>query len=215
MPRPEPTIDKEFQRLIEPKSPDEIKHLRALIKEHGQTKDVMVWEEENIILDGHHTYPILKSCGIEPTFRYLSLPSREAAMEWILKNQLSGRNLNRKRFNLYVGKLYNTTVARKKAQKVKGGPTAAEVEKTRTEKGDEEAEKLVKKGRSPAKPKQGAAKFDWPAFEKAYSIVAKATDRLAEVCPPIPDAGPRPFADMTKSLREFRRLVEVVKKAMK
>lgn len=87
-----PTIDHDFKNLIPPLSPEEREQLEQNIVTTGKCYDAIVlWEGK--IIDGHNRYEICKKHGIEFQIEELQLPSREAAMLWILENQLARRNL--------------------------------------------------------------------------------------------------------------------------
>jgi hypothetical protein len=51
-----------------------------------------VWQEEDILLDGHHRIEICADLGIPYTTRAVSLPDRDAARAWIAEHQLGRRN---------------------------------------------------------------------------------------------------------------------------
>lgn len=57
----EPTIDPEFQALIPPLRHDEIEGLTASIKLEGCRDPLVVWDAENILLDGHNRLNICQA----------------------------------------------------------------------------------------------------------------------------------------------------------
>lgn len=86
-------IDPEFRALVPAPSEAERELLRAQIKEQGCLTPLIVWHEENILLDGHNRFSI---CTEErETFQvsYISLGSRDEAKLWILEHQAGRRNL--------------------------------------------------------------------------------------------------------------------------
>ena len=85
-------IDPEFAALIPPLTPDEFSGLEKSILEEGCRDALIVWG--NIIIDGHNRFNICSKHNIPYRIEYRDFPNREAAMLWMLQNQLSRRNLN-------------------------------------------------------------------------------------------------------------------------
>ena len=85
-------IDPEFAALIPPLTPDEFSGLEKSILEEGCRDAIIVWG--NIIVDGHNRFNICSKHNIPYRTEYRDFPNREAAMLWMLQNQLSRRNLN-------------------------------------------------------------------------------------------------------------------------
>jgi hypothetical protein len=114
-------IDPEFKALIPPLSQEEKEQLEKNILAEGCRDALVVWrgvpglngETADILLDGHNRLDICQKHGI--TFKTIGvdLPSREAASDWIDKNQLGRRNLTPDAFKLLLGRRYNRV---KKAQ---------------------------------------------------------------------------------------------------
>jgi hypothetical protein len=101
------TTDPEFQALIPPLSDDEFAQLKDNLLTEGCRDPFVVWEEEGILLDGHHRYKICLEHALDFDVRRLSLPSREAAINWIINNQLGRRNLTPEQQSYLRGKRYN------------------------------------------------------------------------------------------------------------
>ena len=85
-------IDPEFAVLIPPLTPDEFSGLEKSILKEGCRDAIIVWG--NIIVDGHNRFNICSKHNIPYRTEYRDFPNREAAMLWMLQNQLSRRNLN-------------------------------------------------------------------------------------------------------------------------
>ncbi len=85
-------VDREFAALIPPLTPDEFSGLEKSILEEGCRDAIIVWG--NIIVDGHNRFNICSKHNIPYRAEYRDFPNREAAMLWMLQNQLSRRNLN-------------------------------------------------------------------------------------------------------------------------
>ena len=119
-------VDQEFKALIPPLSPEEKEQLEKNILAEGCRDALVVWrgvpglngETADILLDGHNRLDICQKHGI--TFKTIGvdLPSREAASDWIDKNQLGRRNLTPDAFKLLLGRRYNRV---KKAQGAPAG----------------------------------------------------------------------------------------------
>ena len=103
-------IDPEFQNLIPPLKEEEFKQLRRNIRVDGCIHPIIVWG--SVIIDGHNRYKI---CTEDPNnqihfdVQQMDFPSREAAMDWIDRNQTGRRNLSPDDFKLIVGRIYNRT----------------------------------------------------------------------------------------------------------
>ncbi|MCD6459816.1 hypothetical protein J7L67_04015 [bacterium] len=99
-------IDQDFKKLIDPLIDKEFNGLEQKILREGFKEPVIIWKEENILLDGHNRVKICKAYKIPYTERYISLPSRNAAINWIIDNQLSRRNLSPNQAAYLRGKKY-------------------------------------------------------------------------------------------------------------
>lgn len=100
-------IDKEFQSLIFPLSDDEYVLLEQNIIRDGCRDALVVWKEEDILLDGHNRYKICQKHKIDFKIKPISLPDRLSAEDWIDSNQLGRRNLSPDMMRLVRGRLYN------------------------------------------------------------------------------------------------------------
>ena len=86
-------IDPEFQSLIPPLSAGEREGLESSLKADGCVSPLIVWQDHNILLDGHNRYDICRRQNIACKFHQVVLASREAAKAWIIRHQLGRRNL--------------------------------------------------------------------------------------------------------------------------
>ena len=98
-------IDKEFQALIPPLSDDEFRQLEENCIRDGIRDPLVTWPQDDgteILIDGHNRWEIsAKNAGIPFEVVHKSFKSREDAEEWILKNQLGRRNIDKwARFDL-------------------------------------------------------------------------------------------------------------------
>ncbi|GAB6143493.1 ParB N-terminal domain-containing protein [Desulfocicer niacini] len=102
----EPTIDNEFRDLIDPLTTEEYKTLEASIKEEGLRHPLIIWKEENILLDGHNRFEICQKNDIELKYTHLAFLNRDQAKKWVYNNQLGRRNLTKERKSYIIGKQY-------------------------------------------------------------------------------------------------------------
>ncbi len=84
-------IDPEFQSLIPPLSPDEYAQLEANILADGCRDALVVWD--GTLIDGHNRVKICTEHNITYQTIEKALPDRQAAIEWIIRNQFGRRNL--------------------------------------------------------------------------------------------------------------------------
>jgi hypothetical protein len=101
------TIDASFQSLIPPLTPLEREGLELSIISSGCREPLIIWSEENILIDGHNRHAICVERGVQYQVRAISLPDREAVIDWIIANQLSRRNLSPFYLSYFRGKYYN------------------------------------------------------------------------------------------------------------
>lgn len=89
-------IDPEFRDKIPPMPVEDFEGLQADILRDGYVRDpLVVWEEENILLDGHHRWKVIQEHPELPyTIDRKSFPDRWAAIAWICANQLHKHNMN-------------------------------------------------------------------------------------------------------------------------
>ena len=120
-------IDKEFQSLIFPLSNDEYILLEQNIIRDGCRDALVVWKEEDILLDGHNRYKICQKHKIDYKIKIISLSDRTAAEDWIDSNQLGRRNLSPDMMRLIRGRLYN------RLKEAKGGDIRTKIPKGQNE----------------------------------------------------------------------------------
>ena len=92
-------IDPEFRDKIPAMPQEDFDGLRADIIRDGYVRDpLVVWKEDNILLDGHHRWKVIQekpeTLGDKFKVDYKSFPDRWAAIAWICANQLHKHNLN-------------------------------------------------------------------------------------------------------------------------
>jgi preprotein translocase subunit SecD len=99
-------IDPEFLALIPPLSATERQGLEASILAEGCRDPLIVWEEKNILVDGHNRYEICMAHGVAFQIVTRSFPDRTSVMDWMIDNQLSRRNLPPMLLRYLRGKRY-------------------------------------------------------------------------------------------------------------
>lgn len=86
-------IDPTFERYWPPLPAEKFVILEKSILEDGLRENLIVWEEKNILLDGHQRLRVLKKNGIPYTDRitYLSFPDEVHAKHWVHVTQAARR----------------------------------------------------------------------------------------------------------------------------
>lgn len=100
------SIDAEFESLIRPLTTDELEHLEESLLHDGCRDPLVVWDEQNILLDGHNRYRICTTNDIEYSIHRISLEDRDAARVWIFKNQCARRNISDDQRAMYAVAIY-------------------------------------------------------------------------------------------------------------
>lgn len=97
-------IDPEFKALIPPLSPEEREQLEANILQDGCRDPLVVWND--VIVDGHNRFEICTRHKLPYDVKRYDFDDRDAAMDWIEKNQLGRRNLSPDNFRIITGRRY-------------------------------------------------------------------------------------------------------------
>lgn len=118
------SIDDEFRARIFAMSNEERVQLEANLLTEGCRDSLVVWEEGRLLIDGHNRYAICTAHDIAYSVESVSLPSREAALDWIDRNQLARRNLSPADYKIISGRMYN----RRKQQQGGDRKSKAQVE---------------------------------------------------------------------------------------
>ena len=97
-------IDPEFESVIPPLTELEFDQLRKNILEDKEVfHPIIVWN--NIIIDGHNRYKILKEHKSLPfRIRKLDFSDRFKVIAWICKNQIGRRNLSDAQLTILIGR---------------------------------------------------------------------------------------------------------------
>lgn len=89
------SIHPTLQAHIDPLTEEEFRLLEESILAEGVRDPLVVWREENVLVDGHHRKAICDRHGLPYSVTYLSLPDIDAAKAWMDLNQLGRRNLTK------------------------------------------------------------------------------------------------------------------------
>ena len=114
-------VDDEFAALIPPLTDEERRQLEANLLADGCCEPLVVWREEGILLDGHNRYRVCREHHIAFDVRKISLPDRDAAKVWIIRNQLGRRNLTPEQASYLRGLEYEATKQAAHRPPKKGG----------------------------------------------------------------------------------------------
>jgi ParB-like chromosome segregation protein Spo0J len=126
--RKEPIINPEFQDLLDVQTDVSYDELKKMIEAEGIRDPIVVWKEQNIVVDGHNRLKIARELKIACPTVEKSFADEAEVKAWIIRNQLGRRNLTPARFEYYIGKLYNEQKATTFEEKAKGeGNTAAKI----------------------------------------------------------------------------------------
>lgn len=101
-----PLIDPEFRDYIAPLTPEEYAGLEASLLSEGCRDPLVVWTEENTLIDGHHRYRLCEKHNIPYQLVYRSFASRYHVTLWMIENQLGRRNLSAMQASYLRGKRY-------------------------------------------------------------------------------------------------------------
>lgn len=102
------TIDAEFAELCPPPTAEERNNLMLLIEKEGCRDSLIVWKEQDILVDGHTRKGICDELGVDYSVTRMSFDSREAVIDWIVINQLGRRNLPEEKKDYLRGLRYRT-----------------------------------------------------------------------------------------------------------
>lgn len=101
-----PEIDPEIAALLPAQTPEELEKLEASLLRNGCLDKLVVWKEHGIVLDGHTRLRLCAKHDIPYDVVEVSLVSREAALQFVINQQLARRNLTDERKSYLRGKAY-------------------------------------------------------------------------------------------------------------
>ena len=100
------TIKNEFKKLIPSQTEEEKKLLEDMLVKEGVRHPLTVWQEQNILIDGHTRLEICNKYNLPYKVEYLSFPDEDHVIAWMIKNQSARRNLTEAQKTYLLGKLY-------------------------------------------------------------------------------------------------------------
>lgn len=170
-------IDPEFRDKIPAMPQEDFDGLRADIIRDGYVRDpLVVWKEENILLDGHHRWRVisenLETLGEKFQVDYKSFPDRWAAIAWICANQLHKHNMTELQRIKLIQEEYEAR------QKTSGGQIGNKnAEKQVGQKGQvvSDEPEIIRNG------KPGKENTTRPTIAKEHGISEKAVRTAVEV----------------------------------
>jgi hypothetical protein len=133
------TIDPEFAALIPDVSEAHAKELEDAVLADGQfLNPLVVWKHKSILLDGHRRHKIHTKHPTLPMLKpvVLDFETRDEAHDWIIRHQLSKRNITEEQRRYLIGKLYLD-------KKLPAGRTSSKVETVATLEDGKTAEKIA------------------------------------------------------------------------
>jgi hypothetical protein len=162
------TMNPELQSLIPPLTPEEYAQLEANIVADGCRDPLIVWQEEQCLLDGHNRYAICERYALGYTTQEVSLTDLDAAKAWMIAHQLGRRNLTLDQMRYYRGKQYELHKKVKRGGGDRKSPAARD-QKPQSEAFDTTAHELA------VQHKVSKATIERDA------VYAKAIDTIADV----------------------------------
>lgn len=110
MPDREITIDREFQSRLFPQTQAETALLEESIAKEGCRDSLVAWKSPDgrcILIDGHHRFEICERLGISYSVDEINFADKEAAKDWMDRNQAGRRNCPPEDFKILCGWIYN------------------------------------------------------------------------------------------------------------
>ena len=109
-----------LQAHIRQQSEDENRTLEESIIAEGCRDPLVVWKEQNVLVDGHHRKAICDQHGIMYSVVYRSFSDIEDAKRWMDLNQLGRRNLSKEDRDEMIRRLAASGVKQKEIAKAVG-----------------------------------------------------------------------------------------------
>jgi hypothetical protein len=100
-------IDPEFSAYLPRHTPEERQRLEAQLLTEGCRDPIVIWQGQDIIVDGMERFSICCEHNIAFHTTELEFGTREAVKTWMSSNQISRRNLSGELYTLHLGRCYN------------------------------------------------------------------------------------------------------------
>lgn len=97
-----PRVDREFLEYLPVMSAKDDNELSRLLLQEGCRENVVVWDEPNIVIDGHRRSRLCEKLGIPYRVEYRTFESRDAVLKWMRENQLYGKRNLTDEFRRYL-----------------------------------------------------------------------------------------------------------------
>lgn len=126
-------VIREFEILL-PKNTEIVKEqLEKSILNFGVKDPLIITkiDNQNILIDGHHRFEIIKKHNLDFNCVFLDFKTKEEVKEWMIKNQINKRNLSKAQNMFVIGLFYQSKI-KDRTNNFNGeqtGNTAAEVAK--------------------------------------------------------------------------------------
>lgn len=120
-------INPELRDLIPPLDPKEFQILEESILKEGIRDRILVWKEEQTIIDGHHRYQLAQAHNLPFRTKSLSFKNIQQVKDWMEDNQLGRRNLTDDQRRILIGKRYLREKKKKGGKNEEGLSTAEKI----------------------------------------------------------------------------------------
>ncbi len=160
-------IDPEFKALIPPLTERELKNLEDSLITYGCMDPLVVWDR--IIIDGHNRYEICRSRNIEFKLHEMNFESRDEAILWILRNQLSRRNLN---------DFQRIEIVRKCEKEVKAQAKKRQGTRNELKEHSGQMTGMLKKGKESRDELGAMAEVSGKTYERAVKVIDNAPEAV-------------------------------------
>lgn len=165
-------IDEEFSGLIPPLTDEEYRGLEQSILSDGCRDALVAWGD--VLVDGHNRYRICEANGVSYSVVQKEFAGRDEAKLWMMRNQLSRRNLNDFQRIEIVRKCEDAV---KSEAKIRQG-TRTDLLAPATEAPQEEVRNIPPKvaGRDARDELAGMAGVGHTTYERAVKVLEKAPE---------------------------------------
>jgi protein gp37 len=106
MPHSTIIIEPELQAFLPPLSGEELADLEAKLLAEGCQDALVLWQETQTLVDGHHRYALCQKHALPFQIRALSFPDLDSVKAWMIVHQLARRQLTDGERSYYRGKQY-------------------------------------------------------------------------------------------------------------
>ncbi len=102
----------ELDHLLHALHPEEMKALRESIEEEGVRDPIVLWEGQDVVIDGHNRLRVAKEAGLEEVpVTYRTFETIGAVKAWMYRCQIGRRNTPEQMRAIYIGRLFEVLKA--------------------------------------------------------------------------------------------------------